>query len=571
MNRPGLAHAGGIAPATDQLIIEKFFSDYDVVARAPACVFLFGNHSVVYGHVGLYLPLPRYTYVGLKEDPSIVGLGLAESHPLNWIDATASLESCNEHDFAHKVKSYSSLDEQNQHYLLSACEVIRERYFAPEKMKTGLRMRVFCQQPPMSGMNSSGSIAAALVMALSTYFEQPVSADELARARRPLEADALAHGSMRGSPAFEDLSTLAWFLDDCLHGLGGTAIGSVGALMGSENGLPFMFLTEARTGLSADALESADDYRRAESAGLADRGGRPWQGLPKEAGIHPFNYKHLADLPGQRLDAMARLTRMVIRLDDTVGAGQSLVPRWWNESGIGLVYGGDPKFTRHMLERMGGRLEAMAGSTFVTSVLDLALAHQMQLNPLESWLLRTSAAPGDLDLHEWHEQLVGPCPDYKDEWFRLQWRKQQRKELMMLLMGGTSYLALNALGTRDPYTFASLLSQQQALFKVLGMSRPSIDVLCAHYDEYLNQDDRRPFGTTITGGGGGGDVVVFGDNEALEQQFDLIFAKADSEIEQLNIARHEGGQVHYRSWTESRVAEPTRLVFRKTASAPGSR
>ncbi len=263
---------------------------------------------------------------------------------------------------------------------------------------------------------------------------------------------------------------------------------------------------------------------------------------------------------------MARLKRMVIRLDDAVG-GQPLLPRWWADSGIGVVYGGDPKFTRDMLERMSGRLEAMAGSTFVTEVLDLALARKMQLNPLEAWLRRTASAPQDLDLRQWYEQLVGPAPDYKDEWFHLQWRKQQRKELMMLLAGGTSYLALNALGARDPYDFASLLSQQQALFKVLGMSRPSIDVLCARYGDHLDADDRRPFGTTITGGGGGGDVVVFGPAEALEQQFDVIFAKADAEIEQVSVARQEGGQVHYRSWTESRVAEPAQVIYRKAAPA----
>ncbi len=570
MDSTGTGHAQGIEPSTDRRVIEEFFADYDVVARAPGCVFFLGNHSVVYGHAGLYLPIPRYTYVGLKEDRSTRNIVLEQGNPLNWIDATANLESCNDTGFARRVKSNPSLDEQNQHYLLRACEVIRDRFFEPSKKSLGLRIKVFCQQPPLVGMNSSGSTAAALIMALRTYFDKTAPPAELDKARGILDSKTLMSPYLRGSPAFEQLSTLAWFLDDCLHGLGGTAIGSLGALMGSENGLPFLFMAEARSGLSSDALESADDYRDVDPAKAPDQGRfgrrafsvrRSQVPSSRKVTFYPSNYKSLADLPSQRLDEMSKIKRMAVRLDDQLASGITSVPRWWQDTGIGVVYGGDPKFTRHMLERMGGKLEAIADSPFMSDVLDLALARRMQLNPLESWLWRTATVPAGIDIRQWYDGFVGPRPDYRDEWFQLQWRKQQRKELMMLLMGGTSYLATNALSAPEPYDFARLLIQQQALFSVVGMSRPAIDVMCARFDEYRDRNDRPSFGSTITGGGGGGDIVIFGAIDALENQFDAIFSKAEAEIERLRIVRHETGQVHYRSWTESRVAEPAKVIL----------
>lgn len=551
MDRAEVIYAQGIEPSTDQRVVKELFDDYDVVARAPGCVFLFGNHSVVYGHMGLYLPIPRYTYVGLKKDRSTSAITLASGNPLNWIDATTNLESCNDPGFARRIKSNPSLDEQNQHYLLRACEVIRDRFFVPNEKSIGLRIKVFCQQPPMTGMNSSGSTAAALIMAMRTFFDKTITSAELDKARSALDASTLTSPHLRGSAEFEQLSTLAWFLDDCLHGLGGSAIGSLGALMGSDNGLPFLFMAEARTGLSSDALESADDYRGVDTALKTSR----------KVTFYPFNYKSLADLPSQRLDEMTKLRRMAIRLDDQLASGANSAPRWWHDTGIGVVYGGDPKFTRHMLERISGKLEPIADSPFISDVLDLALGRQMQLNPLESWLWRTSTAPPNVDIREWYDGFVGPRPDYRDQWFNLQWSKQQRKELMMLLMGGTSYLAISALSASQPYDFARLLTQQQALFTVLGISRPAIDVLCTRFDEHRDQNDRPSFGSTITGGGGGGDVVIFGAIEALEQQFDNIFNKAEAEIERIRIVRHESGQVHYRSWMESRVAQPAQVIW----------
>src|SRR5262249_49103204 len=150
---------------------------------------------------------------------------------------------------------------------------------------------------------------------------------------------------------------------------------------------------------------SADDYRSAAPASGQD-GGKQRRNFnarrAQSAGtakvtFYPFNYKSLADLPSQRLDEMGKIKRMAVKLGGRMGSGVTSVRRWWQDTGIGVVYGGDPKFTRHMLERMGGKLEAIAESPFMSDVIDLARSRRMQFNPLESWLWRTATIPPGVD------------------------------------------------------------------------------------------------------------------------------------------------------------------------------
>jgi mevalonate kinase len=544
-----------VDPETDDSIRDMFFKDYDVVARAPACIFLFGGHSVVYGHLGLYLPVPRYAYVGLKVDPSLSGLEMAEGNPLNWIRPEENLSSPNERDFAWKIDSHSALDEQNEKYIKRAYEIIRRRYFPPERQSLGLRMKVFCQAPTRSGLNSSGSIAAALVMALSTFFRDPINEEELAHARGKLNESSLEGEYLRESELFETLSTLGWFLDDCLHGLGGTAIGATGSLLGTENGLPLIFMTEARTGLSPDrSVKLLNQKAKLISRGrdlLSFFSHDQRHDVLDEVPRHPFNYKPYENKPGERLDRMAKVKRLIVRLDDSIGDGTGL-PEWWDETGIAVVYGGDPKYTRDMLEKIGNNLGTIANRTFITDILHLAAARKMQLNPLESWLLQTSQPPEILDLNAW-KTLTGA--EKADNYA---WRRQHRREAMMMLMGGTSYLGLEALYSHLPYEFAERLRHQQELFRVLGISRSPIDTLCQAFAAYQDESGRRPFGATITGGGGGGDVLVFGTRNALEQEFDAIYSSVRKSINDRHI------QVHFRSWLEpSLTAEPAKVIYHR--------
>lgn len=505
-----------ITPETDEYICQRFFADYDIVARAPACAFLFGNHSVVYGHLGLYLPIPRYIYVGLQIIESEKSFSF-DTIPLEWISWKTSLSSPNDTFEAFQVEKSTFIDEEAEKALPGAYEVIRSRYFPASRQNLAVKMRAFSQAPTRAGLNSSGAMSAALVMALSAFFETPIDETELATARLAQTDESLSNPYMRGSPLFEKLVTLGWYLDDCFHGFGGTAIGSSGSFMGNDTGLPIIFLAEDRTFQTAKPRHPAN-YAK---AGYAD--------------------------PYARIDKMATLKRLIIRLDDVI-LNKPQLPDWWKDTAVAILYSGQPKFTRDMLDQINDNLQNYAQSTAISQIFHLAKQKAMILNPLEALLHDRAYTTPETETQALNQNL--------------DWMKQHRKELMMLLMGGTSCLGLEAIFSPQQLEFVDQLRQQQSLFRILGMSRAGIDLICETFGNWRNELGERPFGASITGGGGGGDVVIFSDKKTMENHFELVMERV-RESNQL-LPTKDPITVHYRSWEERiLIAEPAKIIYRR--------
>jgi mevalonate kinase len=144
-----------------------------VKASAPGKIILFGEHAVVYGHPALAVPV---TQVRAEVDIS------QSAHPGIWIDAP-------------EVGLHVELNELPANHPLAAA--IHNLFFALDiDPFPSLIVRVSSTIPVASGLGSGAAVSVALLRALSTWLQRPLSDEEINAYAYDIEK--LHHGTPSG-------------------------------------------------------------------------------------------------------------------------------------------------------------------------------------------------------------------------------------------------------------------------------------------------------------------------------------------------------------------------------------
>jgi len=210
----------------------------DIIAKAPGACYFFGEFAVIFGHIALIQPLPLYIYVGinvLSEDNEQIKVelkpGLAVKPEINLYDEK-SCESLNiENDFEciqwDTVKDHIS-------------SIITSRF---SKNKSKIIVNAIALIPNRCGLNASSALSMALATALTEAFE-PESLKEALEYISTIPVDSPIH--IESDDAFSKLVKFAWELDNIFHRGASSGCGVTASAIGANDGHPLIYITEGR-------------------------------------------------------------------------------------------------------------------------------------------------------------------------------------------------------------------------------------------------------------------------------------------------------------------------------------
>lgn len=204
-------HAG---PESDEEALRELHL-YSTVLKSPAAAFFFGEFAVTVGHPALYLPLPLYVYVGIRE------LGSGE---------TTRVKYRQESD---RHPAWIDLDVKYRSKIEEALEVL-----APTA--SPLEIAVWSQAPTMCGLATSSAIAACVACYLHRR-------GLVGKSPSLVSMETAANVNLLGGVGvFDKLFRTAWKIDLCFHSLKGSGAGSFASLCGTSGPNPVLFLSAAR-------------------------------------------------------------------------------------------------------------------------------------------------------------------------------------------------------------------------------------------------------------------------------------------------------------------------------------
>lgn len=195
---------------------------YRHISAAPGACFFFGEHAVVHGQPAVLMPIPLYTYVGVRERPR---------HSDTLIDFYEILLR-REDDCA----TFGSIriDTEIRGHVGAVFESFEQKI---GKSPDNLSIAVMSEVPPYAGLNGSGSFVAATIVGLGVELGL-VEWKEISNDLQRMKMADLAQ-----KPEITDsLFPAMWSAEKVFHGPDGSGAGVWASLVGANDGIPLLYL-----------------------------------------------------------------------------------------------------------------------------------------------------------------------------------------------------------------------------------------------------------------------------------------------------------------------------------------
>jgi mevalonate kinase len=200
----------------------------DYVYSAPGATFIMGEHSVVFGHPCIYLPIPKRLFVSVtKHMHESLDIRLLTRSP----EDPSILEDITEMDVYGRRFDTNHMTNLQRWFENTVLPFLRER---GGSRRYGFQVLVVSDFPVACGLNSSGALAAALGSCLYDHFIDHEG------------WRAFANMTDRVDPKH----LLAWSIENCFHSNQSSGAGTYAALHGRRSPYPLIYLAQKRTYLS---------------------------------------------------------------------------------------------------------------------------------------------------------------------------------------------------------------------------------------------------------------------------------------------------------------------------------
>lgn len=279
---------------------DKFLATWaanaDLVYSAPACAFISGEHSVVFGHPAIYLPLPLRLYIKVVASPQIEGIFIDEfkcPHPKEEMNILNT-------EF---IQDYGSCPiEEQKKALKSLFSSIVTPFLKSEFAGVGFNISVLSGFPVAVGLASSGALSACIAKALVDEFID-------------VEKFKL-HFDLGDQENQEVAMLLAWAIENCFHGGCSSGAGATVSFNGRSGRHPIVYSISKRSYLSYKQLDGWSPVSIPESEQgfktlskikrfIFDPGERP-KNLPEYPDPPPYNVTILYSGVPSRTEAVLK-------------------------------------------------------------------------------------------------------------------------------------------------------------------------------------------------------------------------------------------------------------------------
>lgn len=196
---------------------------------APACVFLAGEHAVMFGHTAVYLPLPRRLHVRIEPDTKTEGICFDDfvvPDP-DQPERKVPIDECR--DYHREI----GREEERKLSVLFRELILPFVPSAHNGLQPGFRFSIDSDFPVACGMNASGAIADCIASAFVDCFL------DLDRFRAELD--------LADSSSTDVVRFIAWLIENCFHGGRGSGAGVTGALAGRTGLHPIIYFPGKRS------------------------------------------------------------------------------------------------------------------------------------------------------------------------------------------------------------------------------------------------------------------------------------------------------------------------------------
>lgn len=200
-------------------------TEKDCIYSAPGATFLGGEHSVVYGHPAIYLPIPLRLYIGITRDfqSDSLTVGTYQVPDPNNIDKILNIENIDDYGRCSVVEHREFLD-----------ALFYKSIFPFMEQKSGLIIDVISEFPLAVGLNSSGAFSTCLAQALIENY---------------INLNAFSQEFKFNSPERATL-ILAWAIGNCFHKLSASGAGVHASYHGRKGTHPLIYCTAKRSKLN---------------------------------------------------------------------------------------------------------------------------------------------------------------------------------------------------------------------------------------------------------------------------------------------------------------------------------
>lgn len=218
----------------------------DFVYSAPACAFISGEHSVVFGHPAIYLPLPLRLYIKVKASQNIQGIFIDEFKCLHPQKEEMTIIN------TELIQDYGSCPiEEQKKILLSLFSSVVAPSLKSEFHDVGFRVSVLSQFPVAVGLASSGALSACIAKTLVDNF---IDTEKL-----KFNFDLNNHNNQQIA------MLLAWAIENCFHGGCSSGAGATVSFNGRLGKHPIVYAISKRSYLSHKHLDGWSSVNLSES------------------------------------------------------------------------------------------------------------------------------------------------------------------------------------------------------------------------------------------------------------------------------------------------------------------
>lgn len=486
----------GLAPLDQR--IQESLGQCERSAKAPGACYFFGEFAVMFGHVALIQPLPRYTYVAVVRSASNTGTsvklerGLAVKPEIE-LGSQQSLKNLRiPEDFDEVQWTAREAD--------AISKIVAAR-IGPNRGK--FAVRTLSLVPNRCGLNASSALSMALAAAIL-----PDAKDTLKQIIE-LPPDKPVH--IESEDSVSRLVKFAWALDNVFHLDAGSGCGVAAALLGSDAGWPLVYFAESRSFQGPYPIVFNGTPRNEEGCNLLRR----------------IRAVALRTAPvGRKPPSLSHEFAVFFTKPRPTGEGTGDIIKSFLSAKE--VEGGVTAFIKKRLKEINPQ-----GHKFYLSTNLLARALRLEgYGMMESF----TAEPGPMPrlkemLVESFANALGACS-----------------------VAGTSAFLKEYFQLADWTVFANCMNAYQELMCACGVSTPFADLFNYRSDAFSHTfgSDRHPFGSKLTGAGRGGDFLVVAPNTDLSAKFETF--RHEMEIKRKRLP------CHFASWQESSRSAGVTLI-----------